>query len=109
MAQVPVSQTVEEVRTEGKSAGPITHNQMYVGMVAIILVFVAGAFGLVIPAEVATAVATFVLIGVAWFTKGRKTCVETRVEVPTPTATPTTIADGTGAHRASQTPSTTTL
>lgn len=86
--------STEEVRTDGKSWGPVSSNVTYAGLIATVLVFIAGAFGLVIPTEVALAFTTLLMAGVAWFSRGRKVVETTHVIQPIP--------KGTGAHRAEQ-------
>lgn len=100
MANPGVIQSTEEVRTEGKSWGPVSSNITYAGLIATVLVFILGAFGIAVPADVALAAATLFMAAVAWFSKGRKVVVESRVVDPAPSPTIQIIPDGDGSHRA---------
>ena len=72
-------------KNEGKNFGPITGGVVSVGTIVTLVTAVGAAFGVVIPAEVATAAVTLLAGVVAWYTKGQ---VEIREEPATAVAAP---------------------
>lgn len=72
-------------KTDGKSFGPITGGVISVGTVTTLVIAIGAMFGVVIPAEVATAAVTLLAGGISWYTKGR---VEIREEPTTAVAAP---------------------
>ena len=72
-------------KNEGKSFGPITGGVISVGTVSTLIIAIGAMFGVVIPAEVATAAVTLLAGVVAWYTKGQ---VEIREEPATAVAAP---------------------
>ena len=72
-------------KNEGKNFGPITGGVVSVGTVSTLIIAIGAMFGVVIPAEVATAAVTLLAGVVAWYTKGQ---VEIREEPATAVAAP---------------------
>ena len=72
-------------KTDGKSFGPITGGVISVGTIVTLVTAIGAAFGVVIPAEVATAAVTLLAGVVSWYTKGQ---VEIREEPTTAVAAP---------------------
>ena len=72
-------------KTDGKSFGPITGGVISVGTVTTLVIAIGAMFGVVIPAEVATAAVTLLAGGIAWYSKGQ---VEVREEPATAVAAP---------------------
>lgn len=64
-------------KTEGKSFGPVSGNSVITGAAVTLIIAIGSAFGVVIPAEVASAAVVLLMGAVAWYTKGR---VEVREE-----------------------------
>ena len=72
-------------KNEGKNFGPITGGVVSVGTIVTLVTAIGAAFGVVIPAEVATAAVTLLAGLVSWYTKGQ---VEIREEPVTAVAAP---------------------
>ena len=72
-------------KNEGKNFGPITGGVVSVGTIVTLVTAIGAAFGVVIPAEVATAAVTLLAGVVSWYTKGQ---VEVREEPTTAVAAP---------------------
>ena len=72
-------------KNEGKNFGPITGGVVSVGTIVTLVTAVGAMFGVVIPAEVATAAVTLLAGLVSWYTKGQ---VEIREEPTTAVAAP---------------------